>query len=60
MKEGYLIYGISGFIFLVLGIFLTFKPTLTYEKESKSDIIAVFGIIFMIIGIILLLSPFLK
>jgi hypothetical protein len=60
MKEGYLIYVIVGFIFLIGGIFLTFRPRLTYEKESKSDIIAVFGIIFMIVGIILLLSPFLK
>jgi len=60
MKEGYLIYGITGFVLLVGGIFLTFKPRLTYEKESTSDIIAVFGIILMIIGIILLLSPFLK
>ncbi len=60
MREGYLIYVIVGFIFLISGIFLTFKPRLTYEKESISDIIAVFGIILMVIGIILLLSPFLK
>jgi len=60
MKEGYLIYGIVGFISLIGGIFLTFKPRLTYEKESTADIIAVFGIILMVIGIILLLSPFLK
>jgi len=60
MREGYLIYVIVGFIFLIGGIFLTFKPRLTYEKESISDIIAVFGIILMVIGIILLLSPFLK
>jgi uncharacterized membrane protein HdeD (DUF308 family) len=51
---------ILGFVFLIGGIFLTFKPHLTYEKESTSDIIAVFGIILMIAGIVLLLSPFLK
>lgn len=52
--------GILGFILLIAGIFLTFKPKLTYEKESTSDIIAVAGIILMIMGIILILSPFLK
>lgn len=60
MRENYLIFGIVGFILLISGIFLTFKPRLTYEKESTSDIIAVFGIILMIVGVVLLLSPFLK
>ena len=51
---------ILGFLLLLGGIFLTFKPRLSYEKETTSDIIAVFGIILMIAGIVLLLSPFLK
>lgn len=60
MTERYLIAGIFGFLLLIGGIFLTFKPRLSYEKETTSDIIAVFGIILMVIGVILLLSPFLK
>ncbi|MGC8976605.1 MAG: hypothetical protein ACP5OB_03170 [Candidatus Ratteibacteria bacterium] len=60
MREGHLISGILGFVLLIAGIFLTFKPRLTYEKESTSDIIAVFGIILMIIGVVFLLSPFLR
>ncbi|MCM8804200.1 MAG: hypothetical protein NC833_02975 [Candidatus Omnitrophica bacterium] len=60
MRETYLFFGLIGFILLISGIFLTFRPRLTYEKESRSDIIAVFGIILMIVGIVLLLSPFLK
>ncbi|MCM8785889.1 MAG: hypothetical protein NC827_02675 [Candidatus Omnitrophica bacterium] len=51
---------IFGFLLLIGGIFLTFRPKVTYEKESASDIIAVVGIILMIAGIVLLLSPFLK
>lgn len=51
---------IFGFLLLLCGIFLTFKPRVTYEKESISDIIAVVGIILMIAGIVLLLSPLLK
>jgi|YelNatPaOPRAMG01_1025707.scaffolds.fasta_scaffold163081_1 uncharacterized membrane protein HdeD (DUF308 family) len=51
---------ILGFLSLICGIFLTFKPRLSYEKETTADIIAVIGIILMIAGIVLLLSPFLK
>ncbi|MFN4226983.1 MAG: hypothetical protein ACK4F0_02430 [Candidatus Ratteibacteria bacterium] len=51
---------IFGFLLLIAGIFFTFKPKVTYEKESTSDIIAVVGIILMIAGIVLLLSPFLR
>ncbi|MCS7181112.1 MAG: hypothetical protein N2589_06875 [bacterium] len=54
------IYLIIGFLLLGSGIFLTFKPRLTYEKESTSDIIAVAGIILMILGIVILLSPFIR
>ncbi|HOK56047.1 MAG TPA: hypothetical protein PKV21_02970 [bacterium] len=54
------IFIILGFLLLLGGIFLTFKPRLTYEKESTSDIIAVAGIILMIAGIVILLSPFMK
>ncbi|MCM8809012.1 MAG: hypothetical protein NC917_05900 [Candidatus Omnitrophica bacterium] len=57
MKPAYLIFG---FLLLIGGIFLTFKPKVSYEKESVSDIIAVAGIILMIAGIALLLSPFIK
>ncbi|MCM8766767.1 MAG: hypothetical protein NC816_06985 [Candidatus Omnitrophica bacterium] len=57
MKPAYLIFG---FLLLIGGIFLTFKPKVSYEKESVSDIIAVAGIILMIAGIVLLLSPFIK
>lgn len=60
METNYLLRAILGLLFLIGGIFLTFKPKLTYEKESASDIIAVAGIILMVLGVILLLSPFLK
>ncbi|MCM8772709.1 MAG: hypothetical protein NC926_03110 [Candidatus Omnitrophica bacterium] len=51
---------ILGVIFLIGGLFLTFKPRLTYEKEEIGDIIAVIGIILMVFGVILFLSPFLR
>lgn len=51
---------IFGVLFLISGIFFTFKPPLTYEKEQRADIIAVIGIILMIFGITLLLSPLIK
>ncbi|MCM8818500.1 MAG: hypothetical protein NC915_03355 [Candidatus Omnitrophica bacterium] len=51
---------ISGFILLIVGVFLTFKPRITYEKEEISDIIAVIGIILMIFGTVILLSPLIR
>lgn len=51
---------IFGLVFLIGGLFLTFKPRLTYEKEEVGDIIAVIGIILMVFGVILFLSPFLR
>lgn len=55
-----LIQIITGFLLLIGGIFLTFKPRLSYQKETSSDILAVGGIILMILGVVILLSPFLK
>lgn len=51
---------IAGLILIVLGSFFTFKPKLTYQKESVSDIFAIAGIIFMVLGVVLLLSPFIR
>jgi len=51
---------ILGFLFLIAGIFFTFKPQLSYQKETSSDILAVVGIVLMILGVVILLSPFLR
>ncbi|MCD6408703.1 hypothetical protein J7L87_06620 [bacterium] len=51
---------IVGFLLLIAGIFFTFKPQLSYQKETSSDILAVVGIVLMILGVVILLSPFLR
>jgi len=51
---------IVGFLLLIGGIFFTFKPQLSYQKETSSDILAVVGIVLMILGVVILLSPFLR
>jgi len=51
---------ILGIIFLGIGTFLTFKPSLSPQKETIADLWAVFGIILMVLGVVLLLSPLIK
>jgi drug/metabolite transporter (DMT)-like permease len=57
--ENIRIIQVAGGIFLILlGVFFTFKPQLSYQKETISDFWAVLGIIFMVLGVIFLLAPF--
>ena len=48
---------ITGLILIIVGAFFTFKPTLTYQKESLQDFWAVLGIVLMIAGVVLATSP---
>ena len=57
---GNLIPAIAGVVFLIVGAFLTFKPNVTYKKDSIADVWAIAGIIFLILGVVLLLSPLLQ
>lgn len=60
MEKGIIVNVIIGVLFLAIGGFFTFKPNLTYQKESTGDIWAILGIIFMIVGVILLFSPLIR
>ncbi|MCX8082314.1 MAG: hypothetical protein N3D17_02800 [bacterium] len=51
---------VAGIVLIGGGIYLTFKPKLTYQKEGISDIFAIAGIILMIVGVVLLFSPLLR
>jgi len=51
---------ITGIVLIIIGSFFTFKPKLTYQKESLEDFFAIIGIIFMILGVALFFSPFIK
>lgn len=51
---------VIGIILIGGGVYLTFKPKLTYQKEGISDVFAIAGIILMIVGVVLLFSPLLR
>lgn len=54
------VQGVIGLFLIGGGLYLTFKPKLTYEKEGISDVFAIAGIILMIVGVVLLFSPLLR
>ena len=60
MTKSYLFQAIFGFLLLAVGIFLTSRQKLTYEKENLSDLLAVVGLILMIVGIVILAAPLLR
>ncbi|MCM8777412.1 MAG: hypothetical protein NC905_04030 [Candidatus Omnitrophica bacterium] len=54
------VQAVIGLFLIGGGVYLTFKPKLTYQKEGISDVFAIAGIILMIIGVVLLFSPLLR